>query len=135
MSHHVQVSTSPKIDHDKFRVFSGFGQQLGPIVVFNAAGVIDGLAAYFPKTVVRLFQLVTQRPLDEKSINEARKLQYKVSRAEEFIVRWGILGIREGIYREVGLGNLEGGRAPLRGKIPEGEWEKWAEVTEAMKTI
>ncbi|MBE3045302.1 hypothetical protein IMZ48_22665, partial [Candidatus Bathyarchaeota archaeon] len=48
VSHHVQVSTDPKIDHDKFRVFSGFGQQLGPIVLFGAAGVIDGLAAFYP---------------------------------------------------------------------------------------
>ncbi|KAI2467248.1 dihydrodipicolinate synthetase family protein [Annulohypoxylon bovei var. microspora] len=132
VSYHVQVSTSPEIDHEKFQVFSGFGQQLGPIVVFNAAGVIDGLASFFPKTVVRLFELVGKRPIDDAAIKEARVLQYRVSRAEDYIGRWGILGIREGIYRVAGLGNLEGGRAPLRGKIPEGAWEEWAGVMKAM---
>ncbi|ORY60205.1 uncharacterized protein BCR38DRAFT_398377 [Pseudomassariella vexata] len=133
VSHHVQVSTSPSIDHSKFRVYSGFGQQLGPIVVFNAAGVIDGLASFFPTLVVRLFELASKRPLDDKTLKEAMDLQYRVSRAEEFIGKWGILGIREGVYRAVGLGTLEGGRAPLRGKIPEGEWEKWGEVMGNMK--
>ncbi|OTA69361.1 dihydrodipicolinate synthetase family protein [Hypoxylon sp. EC38] len=132
VSYHVQVSTSPEIDHDKFRVYSGFGQQLGPIVVFNAAGVIDGLASFFPRTVVRLFELVSKRPIDDAAIKEARVLQYRVSRAEEYIGRWGILGIREGIYRIVGLGNLEGGRAPLRGKIPDSAWDEWAHVMKAM---
>ncbi|KAI0843102.1 dihydrodipicolinate synthetase family protein [Hypoxylon sp. FL0890] len=132
VSYHVQVSTSPEIDHEKFRVYSGFGQQLGPIVVFNAAGVIDGLASIFPKTVVRLFELASKRPIDDAAINEARKIQCRVSRAEEYIGRWGILGIREAIYRVVGLGNLEGGRAPLRGKIPDGAWDEWAHVMKAM---
>ncbi|KAI2633644.1 dihydrodipicolinate synthetase family protein [Hypomontagnella submonticulosa] len=132
VSYHVQVSTSPKIDHEKFRVYSGFGQQLGPIVVFNAAGVIDGLASFFPKTVVRLFELSSKRPIDDAAIKEARDLQYRVSRAEDYIGRWGILGIREGIYRVVGLGTVEGGRAPLRGRIPEGAWEEWADVMKAM---
>ncbi|KAI1462011.1 dihydrodipicolinate synthetase family protein [Annulohypoxylon moriforme] len=132
VSYHVQVSTSPEIDHEKFQVFSGFGQQLGPIVVFNAAGVIDGLASFFPKTVVRLYELVSKRPIDDAAIKEARALQYRVSRAEDFIGQWGILGIREGIYRVAGIGNLEGGRAPLRGKIPPGAWEEWANVMKAM---
>ncbi|KAI1637948.1 hypothetical protein F4809DRAFT_640057 [Biscogniauxia mediterranea] len=135
VSHHVQVSTSPKIDSAKFQVFSGFGQQLGPIVVFNAAGVIDGLAAIYPKTVVRLFDVVNKRPLDEEAIKEARVLQHKVSSAEEFIGRWGVLGIREAIYHVVGLGTLEGGRAPLRGRIPDGAWAEWNHVMTAMSEI
>ncbi|KAI5927722.1 hypothetical protein F4810DRAFT_278938 [Camillea tinctor] len=132
VSYHVQVSTSPKIDSTKFRVFSGFGQQLGPIVVFNAAGVIDGLAAIYPSTVVRLFDVVNKRPLDEEAIKEARVLQHRVSSAEEFIGRWGVLGIREAIYHVTGLGTLEGGRAPLRGKIPDGAWAEWNHVMKAM---
>ena len=51
VSWHNQVSLDPKIDHNKFKVYSGLGQQLGPIVFFDAAGVIDGLAAVYPKTV------------------------------------------------------------------------------------
>lgn len=118
------MSLDPAIDHDKFRVYSGFGQQLGPIVQFGAAGVIDGMAAYFPRTVARLMTLVDGEGQDAETRAEIYRLQYAVSKAEEFIVRYGILGIREAVYRVTGLGNLEGGRLPLRGKLADGEWEK-----------
>ena len=135
VSHHVQVSTSPEIDHAKFRVYSGFGQQLGPIVLFGAAGVIDGLAAIYPKTVAKLFELVTKRPIDDERLKEANALQQKVSKAEEFVVKCGIIGIREGIYRVVGMGTTEGGRAPLRGRLPDGEWEKWNKTMATMEEV
>ncbi|KAK1239100.1 hypothetical protein MKX08_006161 [Trichoderma sp. CBMAI-0020] len=122
VSYHVQVSLDPQIDHSQFRVFSGFGQQLGPIVLFGAAGVIDGLAAFYPKTVVRLMKLANQASYQEDVLQEIRKLQFAVSRAEEFIVRSGIIGIREGIIRNTGLGALEGGRLPLKGRLPEANW-------------
>ena len=128
MSHHVQLSLHPGINHGKFRVFSGFGQQLGPIVVFNAAGVIDGLAAIFPKSIARLFSLAAKRPLDESTLEDVRKLQWKVSRAEEFIVHNGILGIREAIFNVLGFGHLSGGRLPLRGALPDGRYQQWNEV-------
>ncbi|KAK7424132.1 hypothetical protein QQZ08_008738 [Neonectria magnoliae] len=128
VSYHVQVSLHPKIDHSKFRVYSGFGQQLGPIVVFNAGGVIDGLAAIYPKTVARLFGLAAKRLLDESTLEEVRRLQWKVSAAEEFIVNNGILGIREGIYKVLGFGHLSGGRLPLRGALPEGTYDKWSDI-------
>lgn len=124
VSHHLQISLNPVIDAQKFRVFSGFGQQLGPIVYFKAAGVVDGLAAIYPKAVVRLMKLSEQRPLSQEALDEAQALQFASSRASEVIVTWGILGIREGIYRVLGMGHLEGGRVPLRGGLPEGEWEK-----------
>ncbi|KAK1753607.1 hypothetical protein QBC47DRAFT_326095 [Echria macrotheca] len=124
VSHHVQVSLDPAIDHDKFRVYSGFGQQLGPIVMFGAAGVIDGMAAFFPKTVVRLMALLEKGGSDASTIAEIHRLQYVVSRGEEFVVRYGILGIREAVYRVTGMGNLEGGRLPLRGRLAESDWEK-----------
>jgi 2-keto-3-deoxy-L-rhamnonate aldolase len=128
VSHHLQVSLNPKIDHSKFRVYSGFGQQLGPIVVFNAGGVIDGLAAIFPKTVSRLFALASKRPAEEATLEEVRRLQWKVSTAEEFIVKNGILGIREAIYKVLGFGHLEGGRLPLKGALAEGAYAQWNEV-------
>lgn len=122
VSYHVQVSLDPQIDHSNFRVYSGFGQQLGPIVLFGAAGVIDGLAAFYPKTVVRLMKLANQASHQEDALQEIRKLQFAVSRAEEFIVRSGIIGIREGIIRKTGLGAFEGGRLPLKGRMPEDNW-------------
>lgn len=128
MSHHVQVALDPEIDHAKFRVYSGFGQQLGPIVLFGAAGVIDGLAAIYPKTVVRLMDLAEKRPVDQASLEEANRLQYVVSKAEEYIRKGGIIGMREGIFRVTGLGNLEGGRLPLKGRLADGEWEALRET-------
>ncbi|KAI6781897.1 dihydrodipicolinate synthase [Emericellopsis cladophorae] len=128
VSHHVQVSLHPKIDHTKFRVYSGFGQQLGPIVLFNAGGVIDGLAAIFPKTISRLFSLASKRPVDESTLEEVRRLQWKVSACEEYIVSNGILGIREGIYKVLGFGHLEGGRLPLKGKMAAGVYEQWSDI-------
>jgi len=128
VSHHIQVSLHPKIDHTQFRVFSGFGQQLGPIVVFDAGGVIDGLAAIFPRTVSRLFSLASQRPLDEATLQEVRRLQWKISSTEEFIVKNGVLGIREAIYKVLGFGHLSGGRLPLRGSMAAGAYEQWGEV-------
>ncbi|KAK2667308.1 DapA-like [Fusarium oxysporum f. sp. vasinfectum] len=133
VSHHLQLSLHPNVDHFKFRVFSGFGQQLGPIVTFNAAGVIDGLAAIFPKTVARLFSLAAKRPLDGSALEEVQRLQWKVSTAEEFIVKYGVLGIREGIFRVLGFGHLSGGRLPLRGALPESVYKDWTEVIRQME--
>lgn len=135
MSHHLQVSLHPEIEASKFRVYSGFGQQLGPIVLFNAAGAIDGLGAIFPKTVTRLFSLVSERPAKEGTLEEARKLQWLVSSAEEFIVKNGVLGICEAIYRVQGLGHLEAGRAPIRGKLADGEWDRWTKIMSKMTDI
>ncbi|KAK1988204.1 dihydrodipicolinate synthetase [Colletotrichum cereale] len=123
VSLHVQVSSDPRIDHAKFRVYSGFGQQLGPIVLFGAAGVIDALAAFYPKTVSRLFGLAEKRPVEQGTLEEVQRLQYAVSRAEDFIGKTGVLGIREGIIRKAGFGALEGGRLPLKGRLPEGTWK------------
>lgn len=123
VSYHVQVSLEPAIDHNKFRVYSGFGQQLGPIVFFGAAGVIDGLAAIYPKTVVRLMELSEKRPITQEALAEIHKLQYVVSKAEEFIGKTGIVGIKEAVYRVTGMGTLEGGRLPLKGKLADGDWD------------
>jgi 2-keto-3-deoxy-L-rhamnonate aldolase len=135
VSHHVQVSLHPDIDASKFRVYSGFGQQLGPIALFNAAGVIDALGAIFPRTVTRLFSLVSERPAKEETLQEARKLQWLVSSAEEFIVKNGIVGICEAVYNVLGFGHQQGGRVPVRGQMPEGEWEKWSKVMAMMSEV
>ncbi|KAF2752985.1 dihydrodipicolinate synthetase [Pseudovirgaria hyperparasitica] len=128
VSHHVQVSLDPDIDHSKFRVYSGFGQQLGPIVFFGAAGVIDGLSSVYPKTVSRLFDLVEKNGTDAKTIKEIQRLQFAVSRAEEFIGKFGIIGIKEATYRVAGFGNLKGGRLPLKGQMGKGEFDKWHKI-------
>jgi 2-keto-3-deoxy-L-rhamnonate aldolase len=101
-------------------------------VTFNASGVIDGLAAIFPKTVSRLFSLASKATLAGDDLEELRRLQWKVSTAEEFIVQNGILGIREAIYRVRGFGQLPGGRLPLRGCMTQGAYEAWNHVFSQM---
>ena len=86
--------------------------------------MIDGLAAIYPKTVVRLMALAEKRPIDPAALVEMQKLQYVVSKAEEFIGKGGIVGIKEGVFRVTGLGNLDGGRLPLKGNLGEGAWER-----------
>lgn len=125
VSIHVQVSTDPEIDHRKFRVYSGFGAQLGPIVVFDAAGVIDALAGIYPRTVSKLFKLAEKRPLDDDTLRQLKELQYTVSAAEDYIGATGVIGIKEAVTRVLGLGTYEGGRLPIKGRTPEGTWEKW----------
>lgn len=68
------MSLNPAIDHDKFRVYGRFGQQLGRIVHIGAAGVIDGLAAFYPKAVVRLMSLAEARQIKPVALKEAQKL-------------------------------------------------------------
>ncbi|KAK3343300.1 hypothetical protein B0H65DRAFT_429041 [Neurospora tetraspora] len=140
ISHHLQVSLDPEINHERFRVFSGFGQQLGPIVLFGAAGVIDGMSAYYPKTVVRLFELAQKDDLRPSERAELNKLQYVVSRAEEFVVKYGLKGIKEATYRVAGFGNLEAARVPVIGRMEEKEWEEGrgrylTEIEEIEKTL
>ncbi|KAL2135124.1 hypothetical protein VTI74DRAFT_9717 [Chaetomium olivicolor] len=124
VSHHLQVSLDPEIDHNNFRVYSGFGNQLGPIVRFGAAGVIDGMAAFYPKTVVRLMRLIEQGDQAPETQAEIQQLQFAVSQGEEFVMRYGVLGIKEAVYRVTGFGTLEGGRLPIKGKLPDGAWDK-----------
>ncbi|KAH8726456.1 hypothetical protein GQ44DRAFT_825790 [Phaeosphaeriaceae sp. PMI808] len=135
VSWHNQVSLDPKIDHNKFKVYSGLGQQLAPIVFLDAAGVIDGLAAIYPKTVCTLMKLAETRPITDENLSKIKELQYVVSTTEEFIGKYGIVGIKEAIKRVTNFGTLEGGRLPISGKLPEGEWEKWSEVWERIQKM
>lgn len=94
-------------------------------MLFNAAGVIDGLAGIYPRTVSLLMKLSEQRPITEDNLKKIQELQYIVSSGEEFIGAGGIIGIKEAVKRVLGFGNMDGGRLPLKGKLPDGEWEKW----------
>ncbi|EGO54892.1 hypothetical protein NEUTE1DRAFT_69855 [Neurospora tetrasperma FGSC 2508] len=140
ISHHLQVSLDPEINHERFRVFSGFGQQLGPIVRYGAAGVIDGMSAYYPKTVVRLYELAQKDDLRPSERAELNKLQYVVSKAEEFVVKYGLKGIKEATYRVAGFGDLEAARVPVVARMREKEWEEGRkkylmEIEEIEKTL
>lgn len=135
VSHHVQVALDPAIDHSKFRVFSGFGAQLGPICFFGAAGVIDGLAAIYPKAVAKLYELVAERPLQDSNLEKIQSMQFAVSRANEMVAKFGIVGIKDAVYRVLNMGNADGGRLPLKGRMSEEDWTAWKPATDAMAEL
>ncbi|KAI1394310.1 aldolase [Hypoxylon trugodes] len=137
VSYHAQIASNPSIDHSHFATFTGLGQQLLPVVSVGAAGAIDGCAGFFPKTVVKLYELsIKNQPTDEE-IRVRRLLQFKVSGMEEIVVRFSTVGIKEAISRLRGLGDRDGTRLPLLGGIPGGdsEWEKWKEYVDAMEEV
>ncbi|KAH8811796.1 hypothetical protein F5884DRAFT_728272 [Xylogone sp. PMI_703] len=137
LSYHAQIASSPKIDHTHFHTFSGLGQQLFPVVAVGGAGVIDGSAGFFPKSLVHLYNLSVKNNLSDAEIQERKLLQYKVSTIEELVVKFGTVGIKEAVSRILGIGEKDGTRLPLYGGIPGGdqEWENWKEAVGDMEAV
>lgn len=130
---HALVALSPAIDHNRFQTFSGLGQQLLPLLTIGGAGVIDGLAGVFPKTVVRLYDLYRQheeKGAGKKEMDEMRALQYQICKGEKLIGKWGAIGAKEAISRVLGYGSKDGGRLPVAGGFggDSPEWEAWKGV-------
>lgn len=136
MDDHLLIALNPKIDHGKWQTFSGLGQHLLPFLSVGGAGVIDGLASAFPKTVVRLFNLFHEGDIS-KNLKEMRELQYKISGGEKLVVGKGVSGIREMVARMRGFGDRDGGRVPLKGGMPNGDadWEPFKGVMEALDEV
>jgi 2-keto-3-deoxy-L-rhamnonate aldolase len=140
--HSIQ-GLSPIIDHTKFHVFTGLGQQLISVLDVGGAGAIDGLAACFPKSLVKLYNLFETRERQESTkevvsvTSEMRGLQYRVCKAEKLVVRWGTIGIREALARLRHFGDSDGGRFPMKGGFPNGEseWESWCESIDALHEV
>lgn len=135
----VQIASNPAIDHGHFVCFTGLGQQLLPVVSIGFGGAIDGSAGFFPKALVRLFELSRRagKDLSDAEAEERRALQYRVSSMEELVVRHGTVGIKEAISRLRGFGAVGGTRLPLMGGIPGGdaEWANWKGVLDEMEKI
>ena len=53
----------------------------------GCAGAIDGLAAFYPPSVVRLFNLASADMVTKAERDEARRIQWAVSSAEELLVK------------------------------------------------
>ena len=96
----------------------------------GGAGAIDGLAAFFPRVVVRLWEATLQGGLDE-----ARSIQEAVCRGEELVVGKGVPGIKEAVSRVLGMGDLDGTRLPLKGGLGAGEWEKWKDIMDDLSSL
>lgn len=100
----------------------------------GGAGVIDGMAAFFPKTVVRLYNLGISLPADEAQMKEIGRLQFAVSSMEEWVGSYGIAGIKVAIAKLLGMGELEN-RAPIVNNVGDQEWAEWKKQVERMKEI
>ncbi|KAI9813321.1 MAG: hypothetical protein M1827_004263 [Pycnora praestabilis] len=125
---HTLIACNPRINHETFRVFTGLGQQLLPVLTIGCAGAIDGLAGVFPRCVVYLFQLITGSSNNVHRLKDMREIQYKISAAEEMMVKWGPVGVKEAVSRVLGFGDKDGTRVPLYPGFPNSnEWEAWTE--------
>ncbi|KAI1344727.1 dihydrodipicolinate synthase [Xylariaceae sp. FL0016] len=135
VSVHAQIASNPAIDHAQFSTFTGLGQQLLPVLAVGGVGAIDGCAGFFPKTVVRLYELSARAAPSPQDVEERKSLQFKVSSMEEIVVKHGTVGIKEAISRLRGMGDRDGTRLPLCGGIPGGdaEWANWKECVEMME--
>lgn len=135
VSYHAQIASNPSIDHSKFATFTGLGQQLLPVLSIGAVGAIDGCAGFFPKTLVRLYELSVKNQPTDTEISKRRLLQYKVNSMEEIIVKFGTVGIKEAVSRLRGFGDRDGTRLPLLGGIPgdDAEWANWKGFVDAME--
>lgn len=133
----TQIASNPAIDANGFRVFTGLGQQLLPVVSVGCGGAIDASAGFFPKSLVRLFELSAKSQLTDGELAERKLLQYRVSCMEELVGRYGIPGIKEAISRLRGFGDIDGTRLPLAGGIPggEAEWKNWKGVIDALEEL
>ncbi len=116
------------MSHDKFATFTGLGQQLLPVLTVGGAGAIDGLAAIFPKTVVRLCELI-----EKGDLMEARKLQEVVARGEGLVVGHGVVGVKEGVRRVLGWDSEC--RLPLVKGLGEEKWKEWEGVVAELDEI
>ncbi|EPS39549.1 hypothetical protein H072_6749 [Dactylellina haptotyla CBS 200.50] len=141
MSHHLILSSSPDIPHEKFRVFTGLGQQLLPLLLSGpgAAGAIDGTAAYFPKTLIRIHALSKKIAAANGNVSaeewkEVHALQCAFSEVEEWVVKFGTIGIKEAVRKVLGISvGQEGGRLPFCESHVGKEWEKFKPVFEAVQ--
>ncbi|EWC43692.1 hypothetical protein DRE_01579 [Drechslerella stenobrocha 248] len=141
MSHHLIISSSPEIDHSGFRVYTGLGQQLLPLLLSGpgAAGAIDGSAAYFPKTLLRIFALARKITtagggVTAEDWKEVHALQCAYSEAEEWVVKFGTVGIKEGVNQMLGISvGLDGGRLPFCETHVRKEFDRYRPAFEAVQ--
>ncbi|KAI4216514.1 MAG: hypothetical protein LQ351_001003 [Letrouitia transgressa] len=130
LSLHAQLGSSPNpaLSSSSFATFTGLGQQLLPVLTVGCAGAIDGLAAFFPRTVVKLYNLVK-----EGDLLEAKRIQEVVARGEGLVVAGGVVGVKEGVRRMLGMDSET--RLPLKKGLSDEEWAKWDGVMGELQAL
>lgn len=133
------IAASPNIDHEKFSVFTGLGQNLLPVLAIGGVAAIDGLAGVFPRVVVRLFNLFNETiasGITKDNIKELRDLQFKICEGEKLVARWGVVGLKEALARVWDFGGAKGARLPIAGGFEDDkEWSKWEKVYQGLKEL
>ncbi|CDK28641.1 unnamed protein product [Kuraishia capsulata CBS 1993] len=117
VSHHTLIGLSPEIQKNNFLPLTGLGQLLLPVLTVGFKGTVDAISGAFPKIYVKVFNL-----FQEGKIDEARKYQLVISRAEEIVVKSGVIGIKTAIHKATGFGESVLGRAPLNQDVDAGAW-------------
>ena len=111
----------------------------------------------FPKTVVGLYEAFVEvesgafnqngAPIAPESVKDVilegrtetmqilRDLQRAIAAGEELIVKWGTVGVKEGVSRVLGFGDSKVTRLPLKGGLPDGAWGEFQEAFEELGGI
>ena len=132
VSLHARVALDPATDHARFRVFTGLGQQLVAACALGCGGAIDGLAAVFPASLVRLYALAADGARGAEQTAEMLQLQYRVAVMEQLVVQCGVRGIKQAVAKVMGWEGSGRVRAPLA-EMAASEWLEWEVAVEEMR--
>ncbi|KAF2857670.1 aldolase [Piedraia hortae CBS 480.64] len=125
------IAASPGIDHEKFKVFTGLGQMLLPVMSVGGAGGIDALANIFPKLLIRLFKLSAETGANAK---QTRELQYHICRGEKLVAKYSVVGVKEALSRVWGVGDQKTQRLPVA-RLEDSNWSEWEQIFKELKQI
>lgn len=107
-----------------FLVLGGFADFLLPGACANGHGAITGLANVAPRTLVKLFQLIEASMADPTLLDEARRLQGIVARADATIAKASVAGTKYLLEKLYGYGgNPRRPLSPIEPAAGEALWE------------
>ena len=136
----TQVTLNPAVDMKNFHVYTGLGSILVPLLSIGASGCVDGTAGWFPKSLVRLYDLALKSTVSQLSPEELelrKKLSYGIAAQHEIVVKFGVPGIKEATSRVRGFGKVGSLRLLRKGGIDGGDagWATWSPIMQAMEDI
>ncbi|ABN68603.1 L-KDR aldolase [Scheffersomyces stipitis CBS 6054] len=120
VSHHAIIGLDQEIAANQFITLTGLGQILLPVLVVGIQGTVDALCGAFPKIYVKLLE-----NYDKGDLRAAAELQLVISRAEELVVKFGVVGIKKAIHFATGIGETYLGRAPLTQDVNDADWKSY----------
>ena len=70
-----------------------------------------------------------------EAMQRLRGLQRAIAAGEELIVKWGTVGVKEGVSRVLRFGDPRGTRLPLKGGLPDGAWKEFEGAFEELGRV